>query len=191
MAKAECQETKFELENVQEQQYYYNGDDLFDSEFECKLLLKKLNLNNDTHKVRKSKKNGKAGFYIENTEYGVPEEYRGYWKVRFHPISHPNDFPDVQLSPNGETMVFARDKIVTIPGRYREAADHTTYNKFTQVPNQPRKIASTIKTYNYDIIGKSTKAEFDKERREGNKVVAENIRRFGFNVTPEELPVNV
>jgi len=129
----------------------------------------------------------KDGYQIINSEYGVPSQYRGYWRVKFHPKSSPNETDDVHLPVNGETLVVQREAEVVMPGRFLESADHATYPHFKQVPNKPRKLIGTIKTYNYDRLGQATKEEFLKIRAEGNKTTQENIKRYGFDFDPEEV----
>ncbi len=114
-----------------------------------------------------------------------PEEK--YYRVRFNAKSNPNDTDDVQLSVNGETLQIQRDKDVVIPQRFLECADHTTYDQFRQLPNQPRKVVARLKTYPYNVIAPATKEEYVKQRADGTKKQKESIEKFGFDLNPETM----
>ena len=129
----------------------------------------------------------------ENKEYFTAQEAERlfakiheiqYIKVRFHAKSNSEDPDDVVLSVNGETLNIQREQVVIIPSSFLEVADHGTWTKFIQLPNQPRKLAGKIKTYPYDLIGTGTREEFLKQRQEGTKKVKEHVRRFGFDAAP-------
>ncbi len=108
-----------------------------------------------------------------------------YFKVTFQARASENDPEDVSLSVNGETLVIQRETEVIIPGRFKECADHALILKFKQLPDQPRKFSSPIRTFPYSLIGEATEAEYIKQKTAGDKSTKHNVSRFGYNVTPE------
>ena len=175
---------------VQEQQFYYtNNGEPYKSLKMANQAIEQKSFDTDLYKAISVKDEaGKvAGFCIQFTEFGIPEKYRGYWRVKFNAKTTPNDSDDVQLIVNGETLIMQREKEVILPGRFLEDADHATYLHFRQVPHQPRKKVGTIKTYPYERIGKATKKEYDLQRTEGTKKTRQNIKRYGYDVDPEDL----
>lgn len=82
------------------------------------------------------------------------------YRVRFHPKLHENDPENVVLSVNMQTIVIQRDKIVTIPERFVEAADHAVVLTAHQEPGSPRKIVGTVRRFPRDILGEGTWEEF-------------------------------
>jgi len=110
-----------------------------------------------------------------------------YFRVRFHPKGHPNDPDDVCLIVNGETLNIQREAEIIIPGRFKECADNARYPVHKEVPGRDRKVTHWIRTFNYDLIGEATEQEFKKMFNEGNKRTRENIKRYGYNVQPEDV----
>lgn len=111
-------------------------------------------------------------------------ENEKYYRVTFNAKAHPNDYDDVVLIVNGETLVMQREKEVIIPERFKECADHTKYPHFVQLPNQPRKIDAWIHTFPYQMKGEATKAEYEAFKKSGNNVTQKHIRQFGFDAPP-------
>jgi hypothetical protein len=121
----------------------------------------------------------------DKTDPGEPEHIETYWKVRFNAKAVESETDDVILIVNGETLIMQRDKEIIIPGRFKECADHAEIPRFRQLPNAPRKVMSPIKVYPYSIIGKSTKKEYDIQKNRGDKQSKQNIKKYGFEVTPD------
>lgn len=175
---------------VQEQQFYYsNNGENYKTLKMANFAIEKRGLDPDVHKAIEVKNDKKEviGYCIQFMEFGVPEKYRGYWLVKFNAKATPNDTDDVQLMVNGETLIMQREKEVVLPGRFLENADHATYLHFRQVPHQPRKVVGKIKTFPYERIRKVTKKEFLHQRTEGTKKTRQNIKRYGYDVDPEDL----
>ncbi len=110
-----------------------------------------------------------------------PEEY---WRVKFQERSNPNDTELVELTVNCETLQIQRNVEVTIPQRYREAADHATYPKFVQLPDQIRKTVGAIQIYPYTTIGPGKAEDFFRARSTGTKKILDRIASEGL---PGEL----
>lgn len=124
----------------------------------------------------------------QRVEPNQPEpNLESYHRVRFQAKGSPNDPEDVTLAVNGETLILQREKEVVIPQRFRECADHGTYPQFRQMPGEPRKVVAHIKVFPYDYLGLSTEAEFKKQIAEGNRKTKDNIRKYGYNVRPEDV----
>lgn len=175
---------------VQEQQFYYtNNGDPYKSLKMATMALETKDLDPDVYKAMpiKNEKKEVTGYCIQFMDFGIPEKYRGYWRVKFNAKTTPNDSDDVQLMVNGETLIMQREKEVVLPGKFLENADHATYLHFRQVPHQPRKVVGRIKTYPYERIGKATRQEYDQQRTEGTKKTRQNIKKHGFDVDPEDL----
>lgn len=141
----------------------------------------KKSLDKNTHDVKALEDGGFA--IIEVAPKVVPEKY---YRVRFHPKSEKNQPNDVMLSVNGETLIMPRAVETIIPSRFKECADHATYPEFRQLPNQPRKVVAHIKVFPYDLLGEATEAEFRQMLNEGNRKTKENIKKYGYNVQPED-----
>ena len=174
----------------QEQQFYYgNNGENYKTYAKADSAIKKEGFDPDIYRVMpvKDKAGETTGHCIQFMEFGIPEKYRGYWRVKFNAKTTPNDSDDVQLMVNGETLIIQREKEVILPGRFLENADHATYSHFRQVPHQPRKVVGTIKTYPYERIGKAAKKDFDLQRIEGTRKTRQAIKRYGYNVSPEDL----
>jgi hypothetical protein len=108
-----------------------------------------------------------------------------YFRVSFQARATENDPEDVTLSVNGETLVIQREKEVIIPGRFKECADHALIRKFKQLPDMPRKIEAPIKLFPYSQLGEATEEEYLAAKAAGDKATSHNIKKYGFNVSPE------
>lgn len=101
-----------------------------------------------------------------------------YWKAVFNQRVGPGEEKDVELTVNGEPLIIQRGVETIIPDRYRECADHTTYEIFTQKPNQPRKSVGTAQLYPYALMGEATEEEYLKLKAEGNKKTQEELDKI-------------
>lgn len=110
-----------------------------------------------------------------------------FFRVVFHAKSSVNDTDDVILAVNGEILQIRREREVIIPGRFKECADHATFQQFRQEPGKPRKIVGTIKVYPYNLIGEATEGEYITMRREGTKKQAAMVAKHGFDVDPDAI----
>lgn len=189
-SREQAQEEQVQEEEVQEQQYIFSSKgDPFQTENVARVAMAQKHLDPHVFKIKKLDEEdgfGK-GYVIENTEHGIPPQYRGYWHVTFSDRTNPGDTPDVQLSVNGETLVALRGKKTIVPGRYLENADHGTFPHFVQRPNQPRKTLGAIKTYPYERHGQATREEFIALKEDGDKKMEESIRKHGFDYEPDDL----
>lgn len=129
---------------------------------------------------------GGFAIYGDGQKAPVPPKEK-YWWVTFNERSNETDPEDVQLSVNGETLIIQRGKKVIIPDRYKECAEHALIQKFVQLPDKPRKHLSPIMKFPFTTHGEATEAEFRKMKTEGTKKTDENIRRYGFEVTPDQV----
>ena len=100
---------------------------------------------------------------------GEAKKQEPYFQVRFHDKSHANDADDVILSVQGEILQIERGEIVTIPERYKVAAENAQIPQFKQVPNEPRKITGHVKSYPFDLIGPGKSEDFLLARKEGTE----------------------
>ena len=110
-----------------------------------------------------------------------------YHKVRFYGKSSPNDTDDVILAVNGEILTMQRQKDVIVPGRFLVVGDNATYDQFRQVPGKDRKVVATISVYPRQDLGTATEIEYNKFKRQGDKIQKKNIAKYGFNVDPEDI----
>lgn len=92
-----------------------------------------------------------------------------YYKVRFHNASDANATQDVELGCNGEMLVIQRNVPTIIPERFKVVADNAVGHKFSQRPNELRKIIATVQTYPYDLIGEATEKEYEALKASGTK----------------------
>jgi hypothetical protein len=92
-----------------------------------------------------------------------------FFRVRFHAKSHSTQQDNVELSVNGETLLIEREKVIVIPERFIECANHATYPQFKQLPNAPRKIVGRVMIFPFDILGEGTKMDFLKQKTSGTK----------------------
>jgi len=94
---------------------------------------------------------------------------------------------DVGLAVNGELLLILREKPIIVPSRYLEAAEHATYPKFTQEPGKPRKTIGNVMRFPFTVIRDATKEEYDQALKEGTIRQAQNIRKYGFDVSPDQV----
>ena len=102
-----------------------------------------------------------------------------YYEVRFTQRTDKNETKDVQLSVNGDLLLFARDKPTIAPWRYLHAADNAVYPLYIQDDKHNRKITGWVKFYPYQIVKHPydlktnpdgvTEAQFFKLKEEGNE----------------------
>lgn len=108
-----------------------------------------------------------------------------YFKVRFNAKAAPFDEDDVTLAVNGETLKIQREKVVIIPARFKECADHGTRLQFKQTPEHDRKIVGKISTFPYQELGQATREEYENQKKVGDKQTKENIKKFGWKHVPD------
>lgn len=101
----------------------------------------------------------------------------GYWEVIFAPSSSKEDPEDVTLTHNGNCLQIKRQEKVVLPGYYLEIADHGTYPKYIQTPEQSRKIVGWVQFFPYSVLRESTEEEYLIQKREGDRLTAEARRR--------------
>lgn len=125
-----------------------------------------------------------------------PEQYKPkapkkepekYYRVRFNGKARPDDYDDVILSVNGETLVIQREKEVIVPGRFKECADHAMYQVFRQRPGEDRKVAGTVSVFPYSLLGEASEKDWLEFKTAGDKKQKENIKRYGYNLDPEKI----
>jgi hypothetical protein len=109
----------------------------------------------------------------------TPEYVETYHWVKFHPRSSPNDEVRVKLTVNGECLLIERGAKVPLPHRFMECADHTTHEEYHQEPGEQRKIVTEVTTFPYELIGDSTKEEFERFKAEGTKATKEQLVKDG------------
>lgn len=102
-----------------------------------------------------------------------PPKEEKYYRVTFLERQNEHEERDVTLGVNGEFLVIKRGVETIIPERYKECADHTTREVFTQKPNQPRKTVGHVKLFPYSVIGMATKEEYEKLKAEGTRTTRE------------------
>ncbi len=105
----------------------------------------------------------------------ILETKEDYHKVKFHDRRSPNEKNEVEISVNGEALVIKRGIEVIIPDRFKQAADCACYPYFTQQPGQKRKYVGKIKVFPYDLLGKSTEAEYKSQKTAGDKMTKEKM----------------
>jgi len=136
--------------------------------------------------MSEGKKNPGTKFSIDEKEEQQPKEtyIEKYFKVKFHARSSPTDTESVQLAVNGETLLIKRESEVILPQRFLLAADHATREVFRQLPNKPRKVVGSVKTYPYERIVEATQKEYEDQKQTGTRETLDDIKKFGFN--PED-----
>jgi hypothetical protein len=152
---------------------------------EAKDFMTKRHINSGTNRIIKVDENAFA-IYGDGQIAPIQTKEK-YFRVSFQARADKNDPEDVMLSVNGETLVIQREKEVIIPARFRECADHALIIQFKQLPDQPRKLEAPIKSYPYSLIGEATEAEYLKQKAEGDRKTRHNVKKYGFNVTPEMI----
>jgi hypothetical protein len=108
-----------------------------------------------------------------------PEYIETYHWVKFHQRSSPNDEVRVKLTVNGECLLIQRGIKVPLPRRFMEAADHTTHEEYSQEPGEQRKIVTEVTTFPYELIGDTTREEFERFKREGTRATKEQLVKDG------------
>lgn len=99
----------------------------------------------------------------------------GYFRVKFHSKSSPNDPEDVVVAVNGEVLVAQRQKECTIPERFVEALKNARQPVFRQMPGESRKIVGEVMTFPFDILGEGTREEYLGQRQTGTEATRESI----------------
>jgi len=112
---------------------------------------------------------------------GKPEEeyVETYHWVKFQPRSNPNDDPRVKLTVNGECLYIQRGERVPLPKRFLECADHTTHEEYHQEPGETRKIVTEVTTFPYEILGDSTREDYERFKREGTQATKDQLVKDG------------
>jgi len=124
---------------------------------------------------------GKETFAIGNVEILVaPREEsapaepangrRRYWKLQFHEKTDPNATDKVELTHNGDTLIWERGIPVIVPETHRHVADCAVHNIYKQVPGEDRKVESVVRTYPYQLFGEATEAEYLALLKTGNEI---------------------
>jgi hypothetical protein len=116
-----------------------------------------------------------------------PKDAEQYYVVKFAQRSSEQDPEDVQLFVNGEVLIMQREKEIIVPQRFLECADHATHDQFRSVPGRSHKSVAKIKTYPYERIRLSTEKEYLKQHAEGTRTVKMNIKKYGFDATPDDV----
>lgn len=154
---------------------------------EAQNFMTKNRINPGTNRIIKVDENAFAIYGDGQKAPVIPKEK--YFRVLFQARATENDLEDVQLTVNGETLLMQREKEVIIPARFRECADHALIVKFKQLPDQPRKLMAPIRTFPYSLIGEATEEEYLTQKAEGDKQSRHNVKKYGFNVTPEQVEI--
>lgn len=160
-----------------------NAEKPFQSESAAKSVFQRQNYNPDTNWIGPYG----GGYAIFGDGDTITPEEEEYFVVIFSAKSAPHEENDVILSVNGETLIMAREQEVVVPRRFLEAADHATYPRFTQMPNQPRKVAARIKTYPYTRLRQATADDFMRQKQAGTKTTREAIQKYGFDYKPDDI----
>lgn len=125
---------------------------------------------------------------VNEAPIGPDGEYvEEFFWVRFSAKSSPNETEDVDLTVNGEKLIIAREVNVIVPKRYLICADNATYPMYRIRPGETRKTTHHVKLYPYTKIKRATKKEYDAMKAEGTRKMRENIKRYGFDVTPDQV----
>jgi len=96
----------------------------------------------------------------------APEPEKYFW-VSFHTKSNAQDPEEVILGCNGEVLQITRGKVIPIPQRFLEVADHSRFKHYNQEPGKDRKVDREIHKYPYEIKREATKADFVTWKRRG------------------------
>ena len=112
-----------------------------------------------------------------------PEKF--FW-VMFNAKQHPTDTNDVELAVEGEVIVCQREKPICLPEKFLECARHTRYPHYEQLPDKPRKITAWIQTYPFQILKDGSQEEFETMLSQGTRKLRSDIKRFGFDVQPDQ-----
>jgi hypothetical protein len=113
--------------------------------------------------AKASKKNGVV-------ECDITLPLLGYWEVRFHSKSNPDDTEEVHLASSGLSLQIEREKHVILPGSFLESADNGTYPVYKQEPGQDRKVVGRVSFYPYSVRRRSSRKEFEAMLNEGNRI---------------------
>lgn len=95
---------------------------------------------------------------------------RRYWRMQFHEKTDPNATDKVELTHNGDTLIFERGIPVICPETHRHIADLAVHNIYRMVPGEDRKVVSPVRTYPYQLIGPATEEEYRALLAVGNEV---------------------
>ena len=103
-----------------------------------------------------------------------------YYEVLFSDRIDKNETVDVQLSVNGELLLFERNVKTIAPGRYLHCADNARHPTYIQDDTHNRKITGWVKTYPYQIMKEPydkvknpdgvTEADFFELKRQGDEI---------------------
>lgn len=130
---------------------------------------------------------GSEGWAIMRHPFPVHDDpTEKFWRVKFHGRQSVFEPEDVVLAVNGETLVCQREVETIIPDKFREAADHSVYQAFRQVPNKPRKNIGWIKTYPYELVGPGSRQEYTDQKTKGTQQTKEMIAKYGYEAASED-----
>lgn len=102
----------------------------------------------------------------------------GYWEVEFAPTQNDQDKKNVELTWEGQCLVMQRQIPVVLPGFYIEVADNSIRETFTQTDKSGgRKKVGVIQAYPYTVRREATREEYLTQKRSGDRVMKEKIRR--------------
>jgi len=118
----------------------------------------------------------------------TPKYIETYHWVKFHQRSSPNDEVRVKLTVNGECLLIERGAKVPLPKRFLECADHTTHPEYSQEPGETRKIVTEVCTFPYELLGDTTKEEYERFKAEGTRATKEALVRDG-TMTQQEAGI--
>lgn len=104
-------------------------------------------------------------------------DYKGFWEVIFSAKSNPDDQDDVTLGLNGAVLQIQRSQAVIVPGPYLEVADHGRFPKYTQTPEESRKITAWIQFFPYTVLRTATEAEYNAMKTKGDKTTRDARER--------------
>lgn len=104
----------------------------------------------------------------------------GFWQVRFHPKSNPNDTDKVLLAWEGQTLQVERDVDNILTGFYIEAAHHALEAKYETTQTQARKLVSWVERNPLDILRPATYEEWIEWKAKGDKIYKADRKAAGY-----------
>jgi hypothetical protein len=96
-----------------------------------------------------------------------------YKIVMFLAQQNENEPREVKLRVNGESVNVLREVEVPMAGRFLEAADHATTQKFKVEPGKDRQVVAVVSSYPYRVIRDATREEFLEMRSNGTRIERE------------------
>jgi hypothetical protein len=107
-------------------------------------------------------------------------------RVIFEPKTQDSDTNDVAIGVEGFLVKAQRGIETIVPDFILEAADHTTFVKYSVKPGEGRKVGAKIKRFPYHVTGEATFAEFKALMAAGNKKTREAVATHGLNIPVEK-----